>query len=52
MKLRIINLLVAVIVTAGLHAQKSADIPVPGYDDNRSLTGDEAIRFYTDLDER
>lgn len=52
MKIRIINLLVAVIVTAGLQAQKSADIPVPGYDDNRSLTWEEAIRFYTDLDER
>jgi len=52
MKIGFINLLLAVIVTAGLQAQKPADIPVPGYDDNRSLTWEEAIRFYTDLDER
>jgi hypothetical protein len=52
MKKRFLNLLVAVIVTAGLQAQKSADTPVPGYDDNRSLTWEEAIMFYKDLDER
>ena len=52
MKTRFFNLIVAIVVTAGLQAQKPADIPVPGYDDNRSLTWEEAIRFYADLDER
>ncbi|HCM59852.1 MAG TPA: hypothetical protein DIS74_05690, partial [Bacteroidales bacterium] len=52
MKKRIFNLLLAVMVTAGLQAQKSASAPVLAYDENRSLTWEEAIRFYKDLDER
>ncbi len=52
MKKRIFNLLLAVMVTAGLQAQKSASAPLLAYDENRSLTWEEAIRFYKDLDER
>ncbi|MDX9727865.1 MAG: M14 family zinc carboxypeptidase [Bacteroidales bacterium] len=52
MNKRLLNILLAVMVAGGLQAQNTANTPVLAYDDNRSLSWEEAIRFYKDLDER
>jgi hypothetical protein len=52
MKKRLLNLLMAIMVTSGLQAQTGAGAPELAYDENRSLTWEEAISFYKDLDQR
>lgn len=52
MKRRLITLLLSAFLAAGLWSQQRTDIPELKYEENHSLTWEEAISFYRDLDER
>ena len=43
-------MLIAVLLAASLQAQQRMDVPVLKYNENHSLTWDEAIKFYAELD--
>lgn len=50
MRKRLFVMLIAVLPAASIQAQQRADAPVLRYNENHSLTWDEAIKFYTELD--
>lgn len=52
MKRELITLLLFIILTAGLAGQQHPEQPQLRYDENQSMTWEEAITFYRDLDER
>jgi len=52
MKRRLITLLLITFLAAGLWSQKRSDTPELKYEENHSLTWEEAISFYRDLDEK
>jgi len=52
MKRRLITLLLTTFLAAGLWSQKRSDTPELKYEENHSLTWEEAISFYRDLDEK
>ncbi len=52
MKKQLLASLVSVIIALSLAAQERNAAPVLRYDENHSLTWEEAISFYTDLDAR
>ncbi len=52
MNRRVSAILSAVLLITGLSAQERNDIPALRYDENKSLTWEEAVSFYSDLDNR
>ncbi len=52
MKKYLLTFLFAVIITLSITAQEKSKTPVLRYDENHSLTWEEAISFYADLDKR
>ncbi len=52
MKRRLFTLLPSLLLVAGLSAQQDTCTPELKYSENQSLTWEEAIRYYQDLDER
>jgi hypothetical protein len=52
MKRRLITLISAVLIMTGLTAQQNREVPVLRYDENKSLSWEEAIAFYSDLDKK
>ncbi len=52
MKKYLLTSLFSVIITLGITAQEKSATPLLRYEENHSLTWEEAISFYTDLDRR
>ena len=52
MKRRLITFISAALITMGLAAQQRTDAPVLRYEENKSLSWEEAIAFYSDLDKK
>jgi len=52
MKRKLLAIITAIMMITGLSAQQLTGQPVLRYDENKSLTWEEAIAFYSDLDKK